>query len=413
MAKKNFSDLKQNGKLPDPKTVDRNSIIEELWEDYLDSTSNSLPQLESSALKLEKGEEPDENAANIKRILHSLKGESGMVGLQDVHDLCHEVESALEKLEDNLKKADMVLKAKDWMQIAIDVTTNKGEVAEAEKPRQKDALVVEEKNAVKKFRKALIVDDAVVCRKRIRMLLKNYFKCFFATNGQEAVDLYKKSLDANEPYDLVTLDINMPELDGHSTLTAIREYEGTKNIDGLDGVKIIMTTSQDKSEHVFKAFRQGCEAYVVKSNMGDKLLSEVAKLGLLKVSDYMDAEKTISLKKQLPVFDAAKVFADTHKTSIPVVNDDMTVAGLICESDILEYLTANKEVKATVADFMTDKVTCFDQNASLIEVCKEFTKNLEKRRFPIVSDGKLVGIISRKDVISYIVRLREEADSKS
>ena len=36
-----------------------------------------------------------------------------------------------------------------------------------------------------------------------------------------------------------------------------------------------------RNAHIFKAFREGCEAYVTKSGMGDKLLDEVAKLGLL------------------------------------------------------------------------------------------------------------------------------------
>jgi len=44
-----------------------------------------------------------------------------------------------------------------------------------------------------------------------------------------------------------------------------------------------MTTSHDTSKHIFSSFRQGCEAYVVKSDVGDGLLDEAAKLGLLKL----------------------------------------------------------------------------------------------------------------------------------
>ncbi|MHC4214261.1 MAG: hypothetical protein ACYSWP_12910, partial [Planctomycetota bacterium] len=54
-------------------------------------------------------------------------------------------------------------------------------------------------------------------------------------------------------------------------------------IEGLDGVKVIMATSESKSSQVFSAFNEGCEAYVVKRDLGEKLLDEVAKLGLIKV----------------------------------------------------------------------------------------------------------------------------------
>jgi len=61
------------------------------------------------------------------------------------------------------------------------------------------------------------------------------------------------------------------------------EWEDENGIKGLDVVKIIMTTSHDTSKHIFSSFRQGCEAYVVKSDVGDGLLDEAAKLGLLKL----------------------------------------------------------------------------------------------------------------------------------
>jgi len=82
---------------------------------------------------------------------------------------------------------------------------------------------------------------------------------------------------------LVTLDINVPEMNGHETLEAIRVAGEQRGIGGLDGVKVIMTTSESSSKHVFAAFREGREAYVVKTEMGAKLLDAVVQLGLLKV----------------------------------------------------------------------------------------------------------------------------------
>lgn len=72
----------------------------------------------------------------------------------------------------------------------------------------------------------------------------------------------KRSLEEQDPFTLITLDINMPKMNGHETLEVIRKAEEQRGIGGLDGVKVIMTTSESSSEHVFAAFREGCEAYV-------------------------------------------------------------------------------------------------------------------------------------------------------
>ena len=89
-------------------------------------------------------------------------------------------------------------------------------------------------------------------------------------------------------------------------------------------------------------------------------------------------------------------------TGLPVVNDDMTLAGVITEKDMLELLSALDNDSATVDEFMTKQVVSFDQEEDLIAICECLTKN-HFRRVPIVSQGKLVGIISRRDIIKYIL----------
>jgi two-component system chemotaxis response regulator CheY len=412
MNSNNFSDFTNNGSLPEPREVNCSTIIEELWQDYLDSTESRLPELEAAAMGLEAGKDVEANQANIKRILHSIKGESGMAGVQDIHNLCHEIESAFEKLEDNLKAADMVLRAKDWMAAAIDYIDHRDQIEEEE---SQEAVVVdraEEAAAVaesRSFMRALIVDDAVVCRKRLNMLLKNYFECNYAINGKEAYERYLDSHKQGHPFALITLDINMPEWDGHKTLEEVRKWESERGVEGLDGVKVIMTTSQGGSNHIFEAFRQGCEAYVVKSNMGDKLLAEVAKLGLLKVKHYISSDKVICVRKNMPILKAVEVMAENRKTSVPVVNGDMTLAGMLSEKDVLVLLTSESEKTGTVENFMETDVASFDENASLIDVC-EHLKGSTCRRMPILSDGKLVDVIDRNDLIGQIVKLRKASE---
>ena len=72
----------------------------------------------------------------------------------------------------------------------------------------------------------------------------------------------------------------MPIMNGHETLEMIRTIEKHHNIKGLDGVKVVMSTSLDDSKNVFSAFREGCEAYVPKNQMKDKLVDEIKNLGI-------------------------------------------------------------------------------------------------------------------------------------
>ncbi|HEG42941.1 MAG TPA: hybrid sensor histidine kinase/response regulator [Phycisphaerales bacterium] len=275
MANMDFSSLKTSGQLPDPKTVDSTKIIDQIWQTYLDATTSLLTELEAAALHLENGTDIDENKALIRRILHSIKGDSGMSGLMDIHDLCHQTETFFEEMTDDAAAADMVLKVKDWINAAIKHIIN-GDTAD-----ETTEAAAESKDTSKLT--ALIIDDDEVCQQRLKMMLDPFFDCTVAGNGLKGFEAYKASRQNKKPFDFVTLDINMPEMNGHQTLEAIRKFEEENAIQGLDGVKVIMLTSEGDSKHIFSAFRQGCEAYVTKSGMGEKLLDEIAKLGLLKV----------------------------------------------------------------------------------------------------------------------------------
>lgn len=129
--------------------------------------------------------------------------------------------------------------------------------------------------------KILIVEDDFVSRKLLLTILASYGECDVAVNGQEAIEAFKIALDEGRKYDLVCLDIMMPEKDGHEVLKEIREVEKGFNIVGLDGVKVIMTTALTDSKNVVQAFREQCEAYMVKPIDKEKLLSKIEELGLI------------------------------------------------------------------------------------------------------------------------------------
>ena len=127
----------------------------------------------------------------------------------------------------------------------------------------------------------LIVEDDFAARRLLQRCLAAHGECDVAVNGIEAVNAFKTAMQENRPYDLICLDIMMPQMDGHAALTAIRAEEGRHGIGGHDGVKVIMTTALMESDQVMGAFREGCEAYLVKPIDTRKLLEEIEDLGLV------------------------------------------------------------------------------------------------------------------------------------
>ena len=129
--------------------------------------------------------------------------------------------------------------------------------------------------------KCLIVEDDFTARRLLKRYLSNYSDCDIAVDGNEAVQAFGQAMNEKEPYELICLDIMMPNMNGREALKAIRQIESEYGIDGLDGVKVIMTTALGDSKNIVGSFREGCEAYIVKPVEKDKLLEEMANLGLV------------------------------------------------------------------------------------------------------------------------------------
>jgi two-component system chemotaxis response regulator CheY len=128
--------------------------------------------------------------------------------------------------------------------------------------------------------KCLIVEDDFVARTLLQKFLSDVSECHIAARGQEAMRAFTAALDEGDPYDLICLDIMMPEMDGHQVLQAVRQLEDERGIHGLDGVKVIVTTALGDSKNIMGAFSKGCEAYLVKPLSKAKLFKEMDQLGL-------------------------------------------------------------------------------------------------------------------------------------
>lgn len=130
--------------------------------------------------------------------------------------------------------------------------------------------------------RVLIVEDQIASRELLGRILSPYGECDIAVDGKEAIKAFSLAWEKGQPYDLVCLDIILPEMDGREVLKAIRKKEKEMGIGGLDGVAVIMTTALADSKNIMGAFRDGCEAYIVKPIDTRKLLRQVRDLGLIR-----------------------------------------------------------------------------------------------------------------------------------
>lgn len=112
--------------------------------------------------------------------------------------------------------------------------------------------------------KTLIVDDDELSRMLMSDILSPYGSCNTANNGIDAVALFEKALSGGTPYNLICLDIIMPEMDGHQVLKQIRSIEDSRGIAPPDAVKIIMVTSESDVDIILKAYNIRCDVYVTK-----------------------------------------------------------------------------------------------------------------------------------------------------
>jgi two-component system chemotaxis response regulator CheY len=130
--------------------------------------------------------------------------------------------------------------------------------------------------------KILVVDDEFANRKLLIEVLKEYGTCDAAASGQEALTAFKSSYEAKSPYDVVLLDVAMPDIDGLGVLQQARDFEEKRGIVLGKGVPIVMVTAHPKT--FMKSFYRGADEFVAKPVDPEKLIR--------KMKDVLDSRKT-------------------------------------------------------------------------------------------------------------------------
>lgn len=129
--------------------------------------------------------------------------------------------------------------------------------------------------------KVLIVEDDFTSRLLLQKILSPYGEVNVAVNGLEAIKAFSEAVKSGNRYDLICMDIMMPEMDGQEALDKIRMVEEQGGVFSTNGAKIIMMTALSDIHNVSKAYHCLCDGYLVKPIEKGKLFELLSKLRLI------------------------------------------------------------------------------------------------------------------------------------
>lgn len=178
--------------------------------------------------------------------------------------------------------------------------------------------------------KVLIVDD----EEKIREFIKKYavfegHTVFEASNGMEAINMCQ-----NDNFDIIILDIMMPELDGFSTCKEIRK---------TSSIPVIMLSARGEEYDKIHGFELGIDDYVVKPFSPKELMMRVDAI-LKRVAKPTEQQRDIFIKDSLKIdFTARLVFIDDKQV-------DMSPK----EYDLLFYMVKNRGIALTRERLISD-----------------------------------------------------------
>jgi CBS domain-containing protein len=125
---------------------------------------------------------------------------------------------------------------------------------------------------------------------------------------------------------------------------------------------------------------------------------------MTKAKDIMKTN-VLAVALDADIYEAIRIMVANNVTGLPVIDDDRLLVGIVTEKDVLTLLYNIEDRPGQVADFMTPAVVAFEQDTDLVIIAESLFKN-HFRRVPILDQGKLVGIVSRKDIIRHIKEAR-------
>lgn len=120
----------------------------------------------------------------------------------------------------------------------------------------------------------------------------------------------------------------------------------------------------------------------------------------VKVTDYM-TRKLVTFSPGTSAVEAMNVLLEKRISGAPVVDDDGALIGMLSEVDLMKVVIQDSyydENAGIVSDYMNAPPESIDAGMDIYSLAERFI-NEHRRRFPVLHNGKLVGQISRRDVL--------------
>lgn len=125
----------------------------------------------------------------------------------------------------------------------------------------------------------------------------------------------------------------------------------------------------------------------------------------VKVRDYMN-KGVVTFRPETDLFDAIRTLLKSPYSGAPVIDEDHRLIGMLSEVDCLKAIISGsyydyESLGGKVSEYMTRQVDTVSPDADILAVAERFISD-RRRRLPVVEEGRLVGQISRKDVLRAI-----------
>jgi len=127
------------------------------------------------------------------------------------------------------------------------------------------------------------------------------------------------------------------------------------------------------------------------------------------VKDYMSKE-VITFHKSDSIFEVKRILLEKKISGAPIINKSGKLIGIISETDLMKQIVDSRYYnmpmsKTTVSKYMTENVDSISPNETIFDAAEKFLR-LKRKRFPVMVSNKILGIISRVDIIAAALNIR-------
>lgn len=149
----------------------------------------------------------------------------------------------------------------------------------------------------------------------------------------------------------------------------------------------------------------------IKSFQGVRAKAKPVPKPPLLVSDYMTRE-LITFSPDQSILEVMELFIRHRISGGPVVDDKGILVGIVSEADFMKQISESRYfnmpiLEKKVSNFMSSPVNTIQYDCTIFDAALYFHTN-SRRRLPVLNNGRLVGQISRRDIVVAALQLRSQ-----